>query len=81
MAIVFAYQWKSEGMDLANLSLPDNQDALIEAVAAANPHTIVVLETGTAVTMPWLDKVGRFWKRGMRAARARMRWRTFCSAT
>ena len=37
--------------------LPDNQDALIEQVAAANPHTIVVLETGTAVTMPWIEKV------------------------
>ena len=57
LAIVFAYQWESEGMDLPNLSLSDNQDALIEQVAAANPHTIVVLETGTAVTMPWLDKV------------------------
>ncbi|HEX3435139.1 MAG TPA: glycoside hydrolase family 3 C-terminal domain-containing protein [Pseudacidobacterium sp.] len=57
VAIVFAYQWLSEGMDVPNLSLPDNQDALIERVAAANPHTIVVLETGTAVTMPWLDKV------------------------
>jgi beta-glucosidase len=57
VAIVFAYQWESEGMDLPDLSLPDNQDALIEQVAAANPHTIVVLETGTAVTMPWLDKV------------------------
>ncbi|MGB6832632.1 MAG: glycoside hydrolase family 3 C-terminal domain-containing protein [Candidatus Acidiferrum sp.] len=58
VAIVFAYQWESEGMDLENLSLPVNQDAIIEAVAAANPKTIVVLETGTAVTMPWLDKVG-----------------------
>ena len=58
VAIVFAYQWVSEGMDLATLSLPDNQDALIEQVAAANPHTIVVLETGTAVTMPWIGKVG-----------------------
>jgi beta-glucosidase len=57
VAIVFAYQWESEGMDLPNLSLPDNQDALIEQIAAANPHTIVVLETGTAVTMPWLNKV------------------------
>src|SRR5579885_3126805 len=57
VAIVFAYQWESEGMDLPNLSLPDNQDALIERVAAANPHTIVVLETGTAVTMPWIGKV------------------------
>lgn len=58
VAIVFAYQWESEGMDLDTLSLPVNQDGLIEAVAAANPKTIVVLETGTAVTMPWLDKVG-----------------------
>jgi beta-glucosidase len=57
LVIVFAYQWESEGMDLPNLSLPDNQDALIAQIAAANPHTIVVLETGTAVTMPWLDKV------------------------
>lgn len=58
VAIVFAYQWESEGMDLPNLSLPVKQDELIDAVAAANPKTIVVLETGTAVTMPWLDKVG-----------------------
>ena len=57
VAIVFAYQWEAEGVDLATLSLPDNQDALIEQVAAANPHTIVVLETGTAVTMPWIGKV------------------------
>ncbi len=57
VAIVFAHQWTSEGMDLPNLSLPENQDALVEQVAAANPKTIVVLETGTAVTMPWLDKV------------------------
>jgi beta-glucosidase len=58
VTIVFAYQWMSEGMDLENLSLPVKQDEIIEAVAAANPKTIVVLETGTAVTMPWLDKVG-----------------------
>jgi beta-glucosidase len=58
VAIVFGYQWLAEGMDLATLSLPDRQDALIEQVAAANPHTIVVLETGTAVTMPWIEKVG-----------------------
>ena len=57
VAIVFAYQWLSEGMDLPNLSLPDGQNQLIEQVAAAHPHTIVVLETGTAVTMPWADKV------------------------
>jgi beta-glucosidase len=57
IAIVFAAQWESEGMDLPSLSLPDKQDVLIAQVAAANPHTIVVLETGTTVTMPWLDNV------------------------
>ena len=57
LSIVFAYQWLAEDMDVPSLSLPDNQDALIEQVATANPHTIVVLETGTAVTMPWVDKV------------------------
>jgi beta-glucosidase len=57
LVIVFASQWLAEDMDLPSLSLPDNQEALIEQVASANLHTIVVLETGTAVTMPWIDKV------------------------
>ncbi|MEO6924111.1 MAG: glycoside hydrolase family 3 C-terminal domain-containing protein [Bryocella sp.] len=56
VAVVFAWQWEAEDMDLPNLSLPYDQDKLIEAVVAANPRTIVVLETGTAVTMPWLAK-------------------------
>jgi len=56
VAVVFVWQWEAEDADLPNLSLPGNQDALIAAVAAANPHTIVVLETGSAVKMPWLDK-------------------------
>ena len=56
VAVVFATQWNSEGVD-APLQLTDGQDALIEAVAAANPHTIVVLETGNPVLMPWIDKV------------------------
>src|SRR6266404_6911078 len=47
VAIVFAYQWESEGMDLETLTLAHDQDALIAKVAAANPHTIVVLETGS----------------------------------
>jgi beta-glucosidase len=55
VAIVFAYQWESEGTDLPNLSLPLHQDDLIAKVAAANPHTIVVLETGSPVTMPWVN--------------------------
>jgi beta-glucosidase len=57
LAIVFAYQWLSEEVDATSLSLPDHQDALIEQIAKANPHTIVVLETGSAVNMPWVDKV------------------------
>lgn len=64
VAIVFAYQWESEGMDLKSLSLEKykndgkevDQDAIIASVAAANPHTIVVLETGSPVTMPWVEK-------------------------
>ncbi len=57
LAIVFVSQWLSEDMDVPSLSLPDNQDSLIEQIASVNPHTIVVLETGTEVTMPWIDKV------------------------
>jgi beta-glucosidase len=73
VAIVFVTQHASEGMDLKNLSLPDKQDTLIEAVAAANPHTIVVLETGGAVLMPWLDKVSAVvetWYPGIRGSEA-----------
>ena len=73
VAIVFAVQHESEGSDLPSLSLPDNQDALIAAVAAANPHTIVVLETGSPVTMPWIDKVSAVieaWYPGIRGAEA-----------
>ena len=47
----------SEGLDGPRSRYPDNQDALVAAVAAANPHTIVVLETGGPVTMPWVDNV------------------------
>jgi beta-glucosidase len=54
--IVFATQWAAEGQDVS-LTLPENQDRLIAAVAAANPHTVVVLETGGPVLMPWLSKV------------------------
>jgi beta-glucosidase len=54
VAVVFAYQWESEGMDLPTLSLAHNQDALIAQVSAANPNTIVVLESGSPVTMPWV---------------------------
>ena len=73
VAIVFATQWTSESVDAPGLSLPGNQDALIDAVAAANPHTIVVLETGGPVVMPWLGKVESVveaWYSGSRGAEA-----------
>jgi len=57
VAIVFAGDQESEGYDRPNLSLPNEQDTLISKVASANPNVIVVLNTGSAVTMPWLDKV------------------------
>jgi beta-glucosidase len=57
VAIVFVNQPMSEGRDAATLSLPDKQDDLVAAVAAANAHTIVVLETGGPVTMPWVNNV------------------------
>jgi beta-glucosidase len=73
IAIVFVNQPTSEGGDTPSLSLPDNQDQLVSAVAAANPHTIVVLETGGPVTMPWIDKVSAVleaWYPGIRGADA-----------
>jgi len=57
VAIVFVTQWMSEGKDSPTLSLPDHQDALVAAVAAANPNTIVVLENGGPVNMPWAPQV------------------------
>ncbi len=64
VAILFVSQWASEGMDLPSLNFTDvihsspvDQDALVAAVAAANPHTIVVMENGGAQILPWLGSV------------------------
>ena len=73
VAIVFATQLTTEGLDVPGLSLPDGQDALIAAVAAANPRTIVVLETGGPVQMPWLTQTAAVieaWYPGARGAEA-----------
>ena len=73
VAIVFGTQWRTEAQDLPSLALPDGQDQLIRAVAAANPRTVVVLETGGAVLMPWLDQVGAVvaaWYPGQRGGEA-----------
>jgi beta-glucosidase len=57
VVVVLAEQWRAEGQDMQGLNLADGQDALIESVATANPKTIVVLESGGPVAMPWLAKV------------------------
>lgn len=71
--IVFAHQWMAEMHDAPDLSLPDGQDRLVEAIAAANPRTIVVLETGGPVLMPWLRQtaaVVEAWYPGARGGEA-----------
>ena len=73
VAIVFAYQWLAESIDAPNLSLPGDQDALIARVAEANRRTIVVLETGDPVTMPWLSQTSAVlaaWYPGQRGGEA-----------
>jgi beta-glucosidase len=73
VAIVFVNQPAGENKDVPSLSLPDNQDELVNAVAAANPHTIVVIESGGPVTMPWIDKVSgvlEAWYPGIRGGEA-----------
>ena len=57
LVIMFAIRVEGEGFDSADLSLPWGQDAVIAAVAAANPNTVVVLETGNPADMPWRDSV------------------------
>jgi beta-glucosidase len=57
VAIVMVGNTDSEGVDRGNISLPSGQDAIVTAVAGANPHTVVVLKTGGPVLMPWLSKV------------------------
>lgn len=73
VAVVFATQHRGEEQDVASLSLGDEQEGLISAVAAANPLTVVVLETGGAVLTPWADEVPALlaaWYPGERAAEA-----------
>jgi len=57
VAIVFVHQWTAESLDAPSLSLEGNQDAIVAAAAKANPNTIVVVESGGAVLMPWASDV------------------------
>jgi beta-glucosidase len=71
--IVFAHQWMAEMLDAPDLSLPHDQDQLIAAVGATNKNTIVVLETGGPVRMPWLSLTAgviEAWYPGVRGGEA-----------
>src|ERR1700730_9629059 len=57
VAVVFVNLGESEGSDLSSIDLGTTQDNLITAVAGANPNTVVVVNSGSAVTMPWLSSV------------------------
>ncbi len=57
VCVGFGGEWQSEGFDRPTMDLPGKQDALVEQVAAANPRTIVVLNTGSPISMPWIEKV------------------------
>lgn len=60
VAVVFAGlpdAYESEGYDRTHMAMPACQNKLIEAVAAANANTVVVLHNGSPVEMPWIDKV------------------------
>ncbi|MEF2073018.1 beta-glucosidase [Consotaella aegiceratis] len=66
-------EWDTEGSDLDDIALPGRQDALVAAVARANPKTVVVLQTGGPVEMPWLDGVAAVleaWYPGQEAGHA-----------
>ncbi|WP_112862572.1 beta-glucosidase family protein [Brevundimonas vesicularis] len=73
VVLVFATQWTTEAQDVEDLKLPNGQDDLIRAVAAANPQTAVILETGGPVLMPWIDEVAavvQAWYPGQRGGEA-----------
>lgn len=73
VAIVFVNKYEVEGFDSPDLALPRGQDAIVEAVAKANPNTIVVLQTGNPVTMRWRDRVKAIvaaWYPGQEGAQA-----------
>lgn len=66
-------EWDTEGSDLTNIALPGRQNDLVAAVAAANPRTVVVLQSGGPVEMPWLDQVAAVvsgWYPGQEAGNA-----------
>ncbi len=73
VVVVFAPKWAAESLDAKDLRLPNDQDTLIDTVARANRHTVVVLETGNPVLTPWLAHTGAVleaWYPGQRGGEA-----------
>jgi beta-glucosidase len=73
VVILFAQQWTAESQDVKTLNLPNRQNALIAAVSQANHQTVVVLETGGPVLMPWHNEVAAIveaWYPGTRGGEA-----------
>jgi beta-glucosidase len=73
VVLLFATHWVGESVDAVSMALPDGQEALIAAVAKANPHTVVVLENSGPVTMPWLPQTAAVlesWYPGTRGGEA-----------
>jgi beta-glucosidase len=73
VAIVVASEWASEWWDQNTLALPSSENALIDAVARANPHTVVVIDAGQAILMPWRHRVAAIvdtWYPGEQAGNA-----------
>lgn len=57
LVVILAEEWRAEGHDMQGVGLPDGQEDLIGQVAAANPRTVVVIESGGGVSVPWASKV------------------------
>ena len=73
IVILNGVRFEGEGYDLPDMSLPDGQDALFDAVLSANPNSIVILQTGNPVAMPWRDKakaIIQAWYQGQSGATA-----------
>src|SRR5438128_382325 len=72
-ALVFVHEEGSEGVDRPSLSLPLDQDGLIQAVTAATPHAAIVINSGYPVAMPWVDSsnaILQMWYRGQEGGTA-----------
>jgi len=80
VAVVVVRDYRSEHADRPSITLSNEQDLLVQAVAAANPRTIVVVASGGPVSMPGSTRFRRYWRAGMADRREAMPWLTSSSA-